>query len=96
MFAAAADAEPYSSALNWDEKGVLWRDLQWFLGVRVIWETLLEAHPKWVFPAPSKYRRDFYLTVFFFLEGDCSVFCKIAVEPYSRDVLMISGDFLKW
>lgn len=95
MLAAAADAEPYTSAFNCpNEKGVLWRDLRGFLGVRIIWETLLKAHPKWVFPAASKYRRDFYLTVFF-LEGACSVFCKIAVEPYSGEVLMISGDFLK-
>lgn len=81
MFAAAADAEPYSSALNCpDEKGVLWRDLQWFLGVRVIWETLLETHPKWVFPAPSKYRRDFYLKHFFFWKETIVFFVKLQLN----------------
>lgn len=57
----------------------------------------LGSSPKVGFSCTVKIQKGFLsYSIFFFLEGDCSVFCKIAVESYSRDVLMISGDFLKW
>lgn len=51
--------------------------------VSIIWETFLKAHPKYVFPLLSKYRRNgFFLCNFF--EGNYSVFSKIVVEPYGK------------
>lgn len=62
VFAAAADAEPYANIFNCQkEKGVLWRDMQWFLCVHHLGNPL-ESLSKLVFSCAVKIQKKGFLS----------------------------------